>query len=73
LYSVDHRDPNHDALIRIGERGSEAAGPFYITAQRPRSRSDHRCLGTLSTANKHLAVEFRNSHCSVVSCSGRAK
>jgi len=29
------QDPNHDAVIRISERSSEAAGPFFSSAQKP--------------------------------------
>ena len=32
LYSVDRFGPYHDAIMRIGERSSEAADPFFQTA-----------------------------------------
>jgi len=32
LYSVGRKDPDHDAVLRIGSESSEAAGPFCTTA-----------------------------------------
>jgi len=47
LYSVGRKDPDHDAVLRIGSESSEAAGPFCTTAWKPWFSRDP------ATSNRH--------------------